>query len=70
MTCSVIFQSFKIAFADDLLLIVQYKNFNDACALSQNILDYTFEWSELYKLEFNPSKSKVMMIHKKSEAGS
>lgn len=57
---------YKIAFADDLLLIVQGKRFNDVCALSQDILNYALEWSRLFKLEFNPSKTKVMMIYKKT----
>ncbi|GFX64597.1 uncharacterized protein TNCV_1671331 [Trichonephila clavipes] len=57
----------KIAFAvHDVLLIVQCKHFQDVCALSQSILNNTFDWSELYKLEFNPLKTKVMKIYIKS----
>ncbi|GFV01624.1 putative 115 kDa protein in type-1 retrotransposable element R1DM [Trichonephila clavipes] len=56
----------KIAFADDVLLIFQCKHFQDVCTLSQSILNNIFDWSELYKLEFNPLKTKVMKIYKKS----
>ncbi|GFX49475.1 transposable element Tcb2 transposase [Trichonephila clavipes] len=56
----------KIAFADDVFLIVQYKHFQDVCTLSQNILTNIFDSSELYKLELNPLKTKVMKTYKKS----
>ena len=36
------------------------------CILSQNILNYIHDWSKKYKLEFNPFKTKVLMIFKKS----
>ncbi|GFX28524.1 RNase H domain-containing protein [Trichonephila clavipes] len=48
----------KIAFEDDVLLIVQCKHFQDVCTLSQQILNNILDWSELYKLEFNPLKPK------------
>ncbi|GFY72755.1 uncharacterized protein TNIN_387811 [Trichonephila inaurata madagascariensis] len=57
---------FQNSFSTDVLLIVQSKHFQDVCTLSQNILNKIFDWSELYKLEFNPLKTKVMKIYKKS----
>ncbi|GFY05025.1 probable RNA-directed DNA polymerase from transposon BS [Trichonephila clavipes] len=56
----------KIAFSDNVLLIVQCKHFQDVCTLSQSILNNICDWSELYKLKFNPLKTKVMKIYKKS----
>ena len=56
----------KIAFADDLHLIVQVRHFQDACTLLQYILNYIFDWSKKYKLNFNIFKTKVLKIYKKS----
>ena len=56
----------KIAFGEDLLLIVQGRHFQDVCTMSQNILNYILGWSKKYKLEFNPFKTKVLKIYKKS----
>ena len=59
------FDCYKIAFADDLLLVFQGKDFRNVCSLAQDVLDFAVEWSRLFKLEFHPNKTKAMMVYKK-----
>ncbi|GBN81837.1 Putative protein in type-1 retrotransposable element R1DM, partial [Araneus ventricosus] len=54
-----------IAFADDLLLGFQGKTLQDLNREAQRILDFVSSWAKTYKLEFNASKSKVMILDRR-----
>ncbi|GBL91709.1 hypothetical protein AVEN_71354-1 [Araneus ventricosus] len=54
-----------IAFADDLLLCFQRMTLQDINREAQRILDFVSSWAKTYKLEFNASKSKVMILDRR-----
>lgn len=57
-----------IAFADDILICLQGRDFPLTFSRAQEALDFISSWSKDFKLEFNPNKSKVMFVEKRNSS--